>query len=177
MTRYALMAYAFGFMGFSLVKVLVTGFFSREDSRTPVRCAVISLAVAMLGNLVFVGGFVWQGWAAPHVGLALGTSLGAFVNAGLLYRYLRRDDAYRPAPGWARLSGCVLAASVAMSALLLFGMADLPLWLARNAGQRVFWLLLWIGAAVLVYFAVLALLGVRPRHFRLPQAVAAQQGG
>src|SRR5699024_5492116 len=86
MTQLALMAYAFGFMGFSLVKVLVTGFFSREDSRTPVRCAVISFAVAMAGNLVFVGAFVLLGFAAPHVGLALGTSLGAFVNAALLYR-------------------------------------------------------------------------------------------
>lgn len=169
MTRYALMAYAFGFMGFSLVKVLVTGFFSREDSRTPVRCAVISLAVAMLGNLAFVGLFVWMDWAAPHVGLALGTSLGAFVNAGLLYRYLWRDEVYRPQAGWLRLAGAVFVACGVMTVLLVFGMRDVPVWLARDVFERVMWLLLWIVAAVAVYFATLALLGVRPRHFRLPQ--------
>lgn len=171
MTRYALMAYAFGFMGFSLVKILVTGFFAREDSRTPVRCAVISLAVAMAGNLLFVGLFVWLDWAAPHVGLALGTSLGAFVNAGLLYRYLRRDAVYRPGPGWARLIGPVFVASVVMTALIVFGMADMPVWLARDMVQRAAWLLFWITAAVAAYFSVLALLGVRPRHFHLPDTV------
>src|SRR5699024_6102094 len=116
MTQYALMAYAFGFMGFSLVKVLVTGFFSRQDSRTPVRCAVISLAVAMAGNIVFVGLFILMGWSAPHTGLALGTSLGSFVNAGLLYHYLRREQVYRPAADWRRLVGPVIAAAAIMSA-------------------------------------------------------------
>jgi len=170
MTQLALMAYAFGFMGFSLVKVLVTGFFSREDSRTPVRCAVISLSMAMVGNVVFVGALLWLDWAAPHVGLALGTSLGSFVNAGLLYRYLRRDAVYRPAAGWGRLAGAVVAASAVMSAVLVLGLPDLSVWLARDAFERTFWLLFWVVLAAVGYFAVLALLGVRPRHFSLPDA-------
>lgn len=170
MTQWALMAYAFGFMGFSLVKVLVTGFFSREDSRTPVRCAVISLAVAMAGNVVFVGAFVVLGWLAPHVGLALGTSLGAFVNAGLLYRYLRRDRVYQPGAGWRALAGPVLAASIIMSIVLIFGVADLSVWLQRGVFERVAWLVFWVLAAAISYFMVLAVLGVRLRHFNLPSS-------
>lgn len=168
MTRLALMAFAFGFMGFSLVKILVTGFFSREDSRTPVRCAVISLVVTMLANLVFVGAFVWIGWGAPHVGLAMGTSLGSFVNAGLLYWYLRRGQVYQPSEHWRRLVWPVIAANVAMSILLIVGVADMPVWFDRGVFERVGWLLLWVTAAMACYFAVLAALGVRPRHFSLP---------
>lgn len=165
MSQYALMAYALGFMGFSLVKVLVTGFFSREDSRTPVRCGVISLVCAMAMNLLFVGLFTVMDWPAPHTGLALATSLGAFVNAGLLYRYLRRDGVYRPSAAWRKLLLQVGIACAVMGGVLWYGAADLPGWIARDAWARVQWLLTWIGAAVAIYFAVLAALGVRPRAF------------
>jgi putative peptidoglycan lipid II flippase len=165
MSQYALMAYALGFMGFSLVKVLVTGFFSREDSRTPVRCGVISLIGAMIMNLSFVGVFTLMGWPAPHAGLALATSLGAFINAGLLYRYLRKADVYRPSAAWRRLMLQVTAGCIAMGGVLWIGAADLPVWVARGVVARVEWLLIWIGAGIGVYFLVLALLGVRPRQF------------
>ncbi len=168
MTRYALMAYAFGFMGFSIVKVLVTGFFSREDSRTPVRCGVISLIVAMLMNLVFVGVFLALDWPAPHAGLALATSLGAFVNAGLLYRYLRRDNVYRPSAAWRRLAAQVAAGCVAMTAVLVLGVADMAVWFERDAFERAGWLLLWIAASATTYFVVLWSLGLRPRHLAVP---------
>lgn len=173
MSRYALMAYSFGFMGFSIVKVLVTGFYSREDSRTPVRCGVISMLSAMVMNLVFVGLFLWQGWAAPHAGLALAGSLGAFVNAGLLYRYLRASEAYRPGSDWSRLLMRVVAGCVIMATMLYIGTAEQSVWMARSALWRASWLFTWIIGAAIVYFAVLALLGMRPRHLRMARAVGA----
>ena len=54
----------------------------------------------MAMNLLFVGAFTALSLPAPHAGLALATSLGAFVNAGLLYRYLRRDRVYTPGSDW-----------------------------------------------------------------------------
>lgn len=167
MSQYALMAYSLGFMGFSLVKVLVTGFFSREDSRTPVRCGVISLISAMGMNLLFVGVLVLMGARAPHTGLALASSLGAFVNAGLLYYYLRRADVYRPGAGWAGIFWRIAVACAVMTLVLWLGSAEVQIWIERSAIQRVEWLLLWIAAAMAVYFATLGLLGVRPRHLML----------
>ncbi|GAB3685976.1 murein biosynthesis integral membrane protein MurJ [Salinisphaera aquimarina] len=167
MSQYALMAYALGFMGFSLVKVLVTGFFSREDSRTPVRCGVISMVSAMILNLIFVGLFTWWDLPAPHAGLALATSLGAFINAGLLYRNLRRDGVFVPSASWRRLLVQVGLACVAMGVVLGIGAADLSVWIERGALQRVAWLLGWITGGVVVYFAVLGALGVRPVDFTM----------
>jgi len=167
MSQYALMAYALGFMGFSLVKILVTGFFSREDSRTPVRCGVISLIWAMVLNLVFVGLFILMDWPAPHAGLALATSLGAFVNAGLLYRGLRRDDVYRPNAVWRRLLIQIGLACLAMGVVLGFGAANLDIWVARTAIERVQWLLIWLVSGVAIYFVCLGLLGVRPLDFKI----------
>ena len=55
MTAMALQAYAVGLVGFSFVKILAPAFFAREDTRTPVRIALIALAV----NLVLSIGSAW----------------------------------------------------------------------------------------------------------------------
>lgn len=167
MSQYALMAYSLGFMGFSIVKVLVTGFFSREDSRTPVKCGVISMLSAMAMNLIFVGLFIWRGWSAPHAGLALAGSLGAFVNAGLLYLYLRRSGAYTPGPGWAIMYLRIVIGCVIMASVLHIGAADATTWMGREAWMRAAWLALWILAGVAIYFVTLAATGLRPHHLRM----------
>lgn len=169
MSQYALMAYSFGFMGFSLVKVLVTGFYSREDSRTPVRCGVISMLSAMAMNLLFVGIFELMDWPAPHAGLALAGSLGAFVNAGLLYRNLRASGTYRPGNGWGVLLLRAALGCVVMAVVLHLGAPGTMTWISQSAITRVGWLALWIGTGVGVYFAVLGVLGLRPAHLRLNQ--------
>ncbi|MEQ8798670.1 MAG: murein biosynthesis integral membrane protein MurJ [Salinisphaeraceae bacterium] len=166
MSRYSLCAYAFGFMGFSLVKVLLPGYFSREDTRTPVRFGVISLAAAMVMNVVFVGAVVALDWPAPHAGLALGTSLGAFVNAGLLFRGLRAEGVYQASAGWAPLLSRVTVATLTMSVLLLWLAGDIDSWLAARASERTLRLVGLIGAGLAVYAVVIAALGLRPRHLR-----------
>lgn len=171
MTRYSLQAYAFGFMGFSLVKVLVPGFFSREDSRTPVRCAVVSMAATMMMNVSFVGILVWLAFPAPHTGLALATSLGAFINAGMLFWYLHRDRVYRPLRGWLKLSIRVALASGLMAAVLVVGKGDLAAWFAADVFVRAAWLAALITGGVVVYFAVLFSAGFRPRHLNDAGAV------
>ncbi|NNC22710.1 murein biosynthesis integral membrane protein MurJ [Salinisphaera sp. USBA-960] len=166
MSAYALMAYALGFMGFSFVKVLVTGFFSRQDSRTPVRCGVIAMSSAMLLNVVFVLFFQWRGWTAPHAGLALATSAGAFLNAGLLYYYLRKSGVYVPGRDWLGFLCRVALACGAMTVVLAFGGWDWSRWLARPLALRIGWLAAWIAIGAAVYFAVLFVSGWRPRQLQ-----------
>lgn len=164
MSRYSLSAYALGFMGFSLVKVLLPGFYAREDSRTPVRCGVISVVAAMGMNLLFVGIMVGLALPAPHTGLALATSLGAFVNAGLLYRVLRREDVYRPLAGWAALGLRVALASLVMAAAVLLAAGGIERWLAADALWRALWLTGITAGGAAIYFAALFASGFRPRH-------------
>lgn len=166
MTQVALMAYAFGFMGFSLVKVLVPGFFARQETRIPVRYGVIALSAGMTVSVSLTWALVRAEYFAPHVALAISTSFSAFLNAGLLFWRLRRDGVYRPQPGWLAFALRLLLASVAMSALLLGLSGELSAWLAAGVGLRAINLLALIAIAVVAYFAVLAVCGLRPRHFR-----------
>jgi putative peptidoglycan lipid II flippase len=166
MTAWALAAYSFGFLGFSLVKVLVPGFYARQETRAPLRYAFVAFGSGMACSLAFTGIALWAGFVAPHAAIALATAVGAWINAGLLYRRLRRDGIYQPGAGWRRLSLQLLVANGLMAALLVVMAGDLELWTTASAGARIERLTLIIGAAMGVYFGALRVLGVRVRDFR-----------
>ena len=170
MTAWALVAYALGFLGFSLVKVLVTGFYARQETRIPLRYAVISFLLGMACSASFTGIALWQQFAAPHAAIALATAAGAWINAALLYRRLRRDAVYQPADGWGRFGLQLLAANALMAALLLFMAGDLQGWMTAPPQWRAMRLAVIVGAAVAVYFGSLWALGVRVRDFRQSHA-------
>ncbi|MFN4140660.1 murein biosynthesis integral membrane protein MurJ [Aestuariivirga sp.] len=150
----ALLAFAFGLPAFSLSKVFQPGFYAREDTKTPMRYAIVSVAVNIAGSLILSQ---WLG----HVGIALATSISAWVNTGLLAFTLSRrglftlDERSRQ-----RLPRILLSAAV-MGGLLLGGM-----WLLRenyveNAGflAAAWGLLLLVTGGAASYFAVAHLTG------------------
>ena len=164
MARVSLMAYALGLVAFSLVKVLVPGYFARQDTRSPVRIGVIAMVFNIVVNLVLVGAMLRFDIAAPHAGLALATSLAAWLNATLLWLGLRRNGAYRVAAGWPLLLLRVVLASAAMAAVIGALAGQLAPWIDLGALQRVLRLAGIIGAGMVVYGGVLLLSGVRRVH-------------
>lgn len=156
MAARSLRAYSLGVLAFFLVKVLVPGFTARQDTRTPVRFGITAVVANMAMTAVLV-------WPLQHVGLALAAGLASYVNAALLFRRLRRDDVYRPLPGWGRFGLRVLVANAVLAAALY----ELVRWVTRP--QWVGWRgIMWMAAAVLgavmLYAVVLLVGGLRPRH-------------
>jgi putative peptidoglycan lipid II flippase len=91
-TAYALAIFAFGLPSFVLIKVLSPAYFAREDTATPMRYAVISLTANTLGSIALFFLFRRMG-LMPHLGIAIATTLGGWLNAGLLYGTLvKRGD-------------------------------------------------------------------------------------
>ncbi|EDN67146.1 MviN-like protein [Beggiatoa sp. PS] len=160
MTTQSLIAYAAGLLGFVFIKVLASGFFARQDTRTPVKIAVIAMATNMVLNLIFI-------WHLAHAGLALATSLAALLNAGLLYRGLRQQDVFQPQPGWHRLLLRITIASVAMTLLLWWGSGSLSAWFSMSITERALHLFGWIIAGMGTYFIVLVISGLRLHHVTL----------
>ena len=157
-TRDAVIAYSVGLVGLIAVKVLAPGFYARQDIRTPVKIAVISLVVTQLLNLVLV-------WELRHAGLALSISIGACLNAYLLLRGLRRHAIYQPQPGW---GGFVLKLALAvyvMGAVLWVLCGNVESWLSAGALERVARLALLVVAGMTAYFGTLWLTGFRLRDF------------
>ena len=166
MTTWALWAYGAGFMGFSLVKVLLPGFYARQETKLPVRYAITGLVVGMAFSLALFVTHRASGFEGAHVGLAISTSLTAWVNAGLLFWRLRRDGIYQPGAGWARFAIQIVLATLAMSAVIAALHQPIADWLALSAWQRGGQLLVLVVAAMAAYFAVLLALGVRPRDLK-----------
>ena len=167
MALLSLLAYTAGLPGFILIKVLAPGFFARQDTRTPVRIGIIALVSNMFLNVLFVVPWAMSGLAGPHAGLALATACSAWLNAGLLFRRLRQDGAYRPASGWGRLLLQVLVACGVMAMCLSYFMPGHVQWLEAGLGQRWIWLLGLVCGGGLIYFAALWAVGVRPRALRM----------
>lgn len=164
MSSLSLAAYAFGLPAFIAVKVLAPGFYARQDTRTPVRIAIVAMLSNMLLNLLFVVSLSATGFRGPHMGLALASSAAAYINAGLLYRMLRRQQAYIPEAGWGRVALAVACGSIAMVAALLWQSGELADWAAASALERSLRLLVLIGLGALVYSVGTLAGGLRLRH-------------
>ncbi len=158
-TRDALSAYSIGLLGLILVKVLAPGFYAKQNVRTPVKIALITLLVTQLLNLSFIG------WL-QHAGLALSIGLAACLNALLLYRGLRAHGIYTPQPGWARFYLKLALALAAMGGVLWFSGGSADEWLRWSLHERLLRLSALVALGVVTYFATLAMAGFRLRHFR-----------
>lgn len=159
-TRTAVMAYSAGLIGLLAVKILAPGFYGKQDIRTPVKIAIVILCCTQLFNLVLVP------WLA-HAGLALAIGLGGCLNALALYVGLRRRGIYQPGTGWITFFTKQFFALLCMAAPLWFAARHID-WLALQTtpALRIGMLAAVLGVSVLVYLLVLAILGIRPSHFR-----------
>jgi putative peptidoglycan lipid II flippase len=160
MTQRALIAYSLGLVGIILVKILAPAFYAQQNIKTPVRIGLVTLLATQAMNVLFI--FVIP---LAHAGLALAIGLAACLNAGLLYWQLRKRDMFQPQPGWALFLGKLLLALLAMTAVLLLTMQQLPVWADGTMPWRLLRLGGLVGVGLLAYLAVLALLGFRLRDF------------
>ncbi len=165
MSAMSLMAYSVGLVGFILVKVLLPGFYSRQDTKTPVKIGIKALVINMLFNIAIVLPWFLLDYPGAHAGLAIATSISAFSNAFLLYRWLRKHEVYWPSKGWPKVWLQVAVANGVMLAVLWQTQHDLEQWLNWSGTERIGQLLLAIGLAIGAYFVCLFALGVRKRNF------------
>lgn len=158
MTRQALVAYSIGLLGIILIKVLAPGFYSRQDIKTPVKIAIMTLILTQIMNLIFIS-------TLKHAGLALSISLAACFNAGLLFWQLRKQKLFIPKPGWGNFIAKIVIAIGVMSAVLVIGSDLLPDWSTGSMISRIGRLLLLVLVAAIAYFATLMMLRFKLKQF------------
>ncbi len=110
-TAAALMAFAIGLPAFVLIKVFSPGFFAREDTKTPMLFAALSMGINIALSLALFPYFA-------HVGIAIATSVAGWVNALLLAFTLYRRGLYESDKGLARKLPRILFASLTMGLAL-----------------------------------------------------------
>jgi putative peptidoglycan lipid II flippase len=160
-TAYALAIFALGLPAFVLIKVFSPAYFAREDTATPMRYAVLSLTLNTLGSIALFFGFRALG-IMPHLGIAVATTLGAWLNAGMLWRTLVARGQFVTDARLARALPLILLASLVMGAALWFAAAGLASWLGAASGLvvRLLALAALVGVGLAVYAAAVFGLGV-----------------
>ncbi len=154
----SLRAYSFGLLAFMAIKVFAPGYYARQDTKTPVKIGVIAMVANMVMNLAFyLAGFA-------HVGLALATSLAAFLNAGLLVRGLRKAAVFYLQPGWWLFAAQLVAANAAMAVFILWYAGDWVQWQDWALLTRAAHLAIMVVVAILLYGLTLVAVGIRWRH-------------
>ena len=123
----ALLAFASGLPAFSLSKVFQPGFYAREDTRTPMRFAVVSVFVNVVGSLLLSR-------IMGHVGIALATSLAAWTNTVLLGVTLSRRGLFSLDERSRHRLPRIVASALLMGGLLLAGAWALEGNYAEHAG-------------------------------------------
>ena len=156
----SLMAYAAGLPAFMMIKVLAPHYFAHQDTKTPVKIGVIAMIANMGFNLILV-------WSLDHVGLALATSLSAWVNAMLLLRGLHQR-------GWYEIRGLPWKSTLQVGLALLL-MVQVGWWAPTAAVlsdhaimERIGWTALLLIVSGLLYLVTLRLTGIRYTSLLVP---------
>ncbi len=157
---YALFAYLSGLMSFMFIKVLAPAYYSRQDTKTPVKIGIKAMVANMAFNLMLAPFF-------GYVGLAIATTMSASLNAFMLYHGLKKDGVFSLTPqAWWFMVRVVIGAGV-MAAVVYIVSPDFPVWLAMSFSEQLLKLITCIGFGIISYFISIALLGIRIKDFKV----------
>ena len=159
-TAAVLAVFALGLPSFVMIKVFSPAYFAREDTKTPMRYATISLIANTVGSIALFFWFRKLGML-PHLGIAVATTLGGWLNAGLLWSTLVKRGHFAIDKRMVRAFGTILASSVVMGVSLLVLAHVLGPYFASGAGfvTHVMALSALIGGGLAVYAAAVLATG------------------
>lgn len=160
-TQKALIAYSVGLTGLILVKVLAPGFYARQDIKTPVKVAILTICATQLMNLMFI-------WHLKHAGLSLSIGLGSCLNAGVLYYLLVKKGIFQPQKGWFSFLVKIVIA-LAIMAFSLWGidfLMNLDWSQHISTMKKVIQLSVLVVLGIVIYFVSLFALGFRLSDFK-----------
>lgn len=148
----ALRAFSTGLVAYMLVKVLTPGFHARGDTRTPMNIALVAIGINLAGNLLLSR-------MLDHVGIAVATSISAWVNVAILAWVLIQRRQWHPDSGVLKTVPRMLLAALLMAAVLLV-LNPFVLPMAEGSFvERALGMVLLVGSGGLVYAGAGFLLG------------------
>jgi putative peptidoglycan lipid II flippase len=141
-----------GLPAYVLVKVLTPGFYSRQDTATPVKTAVVVLAANIALNFILIPPF-------GIAGLASAIAICSWLNCVILYVILHRRGHFRIEAWLASRIARQLLAGAAMVAALVAIRMGLASWFSGSVGHRLAGVMAIVGGGMIVYFPLVWILG------------------
>jgi len=170
MASMSLMTYSLGLPAFILVKVLAPGFYSRQDTKTPVKIGLIAIGSNIVLSALIVYPWYSMGYVGPHAGLALATALAGYINAGLLFYHLKKQGVFHSVSRklWLKDLVRILIAVIAMALIIMRLSPVDSWWQGAGLSAKIGHLFALIVLAIMTYFGALYAMGIRKAHL-LPE--------
>ncbi|STX29456.1 integral membrane protein [Legionella beliardensis] len=158
-TQKSLIALSLGIPAFMMVKVLASGFYAKQNIKTPVKVG----AIAMIVNSLLCALLIWP---LAHAGLALASALAGYVNSIILLILLKRRNIYQPRKDWLFFMLKLLFANIVIALYLYLMTGTMVDWLSLSPLARVGKLFAHVGVTIIIYLTILYLSGMRIAQFR-----------
>ncbi|MEE8567680.1 MAG: lipid II flippase MurJ, partial [Anaerolineales bacterium] len=151
LVAWALLWYAAGLLGHSVLEIIVRAFYAMKDTRSPVIVGALAMSLNVLFSLIFSAWFARIGWS-PYGGLALANSLATALECLILLSMIRRRlgglDLHRLRRGLA--ASVVAATTMGVVLLAWLTISDgSPMWLIGGAGVTIGAAVYWLSALAL----------------------------
>ena len=167
MTMLSLVTYSLGLPAFILIKILVTAFYSRQDTRTPVIYSLVGISINIISNLSVLYFYLKNPFEGAHALIALATSLSAWIQVSLMSIKLKSLNIIKDNIIFNILSLKVIASSVIMFFLIFLYGNVTPFENHTNAYERAGTLLLNITYGAIVFFISLRIFGVKLNSYKI----------
>lgn len=156
----SLIASVSGLCAIMLVRVLVQGFAALQDTKTPVRCGIISMGANIVFNLILV-------WPLGYVGLALSTALAAYVNAGQLLYLLYKRKIYTLSSFSLKFIAKALIAALIMAYVVRRFAPDFNEWISMTTLEAALYLALFVTIGAATFISSCLIMGIRPLDIKM----------
>ncbi len=163
MAARSLSTYALSIPAFFIIRILAPVYFSRQDTKTPMFFSLISIATNILLQFILVRFY-------QHAGLALSSSIAAWVNAGLLAFGLYRGEIHNFIGLWQKRTLALIPANGVLVALLLWIGTYEQFWIEGGLLLRLIAMLFTVIIVALLYFGVVHLFGLHLSSLKGPLA-------
>jgi putative peptidoglycan lipid II flippase len=164
MTSISLIAFAFGLPGMIGAKILITNYYSRKDTRYPVKAALIAVACNFILNISFVTYLIKTNFNGAHVGLALATSISAYINFYFLFTNARKTKILVMDRTIGNIFVKSLVATFIMSLFILYFNLGIESWVNLELFERLTKLFLIIIFSIIIYFILLIAFKISPKN-------------
>jgi putative peptidoglycan lipid II flippase len=163
-TALSLMAYMLALPAFIINKILLPAFYSRKDTKTPVKIGILAMFANMLFNLLFV----WLLWKfevlALHVGLALASAVSGWLQTVMLYQALKRGKVIPSGIIQWPIVVKIVISSLLMALAIVLLLTNLGSWDQLLWYTRALYLTLCIVVGLFVYIALLMTFKINIKH-------------
>jgi putative peptidoglycan lipid II flippase len=161
MTAISLVAYMIALPAFIINKILLPAYYSRKDTKSPVKIGIVAMLANIVLNFLFVGILIYFDFIAIHAGLALASAVSGWMQTFMLFNGLKKKGIIPSGVIQREVVMKIILASLIMAVSIMLLLNNLGDWSIQTGFIRFTYLISSIALGASVYFVSLHLMKIK----------------